>query len=97
MLITYVHYYVIDLSTKKKRKDGGSFFTNIKNTDGRKYKTKIVQLFHFRNSLFFLYALFQKKFNVLSEHSFKRKLTHKISIAAKFEFRPCLKEKYQND
>ena len=42
--------------------------TKIKNTDGWR-KKKFFQLFHFRNSSFFINAFFQKMLNVSSEHS----------------------------
>ena len=51
-----------------------SIFTKIKNTDGWEKKKKcIFQLFHFRNSYFFLYELFHEMFDVSSEYSFNVK------------------------
>ena len=51
---------------------GFHIFTKIKNTQTADYSKKIFQLLHFRNSQFFLYAIFQRIINVWSEHSFNR-------------------------
>ena len=50
---------------------GVHIFTKIKDTDHWKQKKIFLQLIHFRKSLFFIYAFFQKMLNVSSERSFR--------------------------
>ena len=51
---------------------GVHIFTKIKDTDHWKHKKNFfLQLIHFRKSLFFIYAFFQKMLNFSPEHSFR--------------------------
>ena len=58
---------------KIKCKGGVSYFSKNKKIQTVKNRKNnfFFQLFHFRNSQFFLYGLFQKMLNVSWEHSFK--------------------------
>ena len=61
--------------SKIKCEDEGLYF--YENQKYRRLETEKKtsdQLFHFRNSLFFLYGIFQKMLNVSLEHSFKQLL-----------------------
>ena len=76
ILKTYFHYLLIFYLPKMKYKDGGEgggfiFLQKLKIKRSEKENKYISQLFHFRNSYFFLYGLYQKMLNVSPERSFK--------------------------
>ena len=62
---------VIVYQPKIKCKDGGSHFYKNKKYRRLKKDKNVFQLFHFSNSSFFLYGLFQKMLNVSSEYSYR--------------------------